>query len=49
MAVEALALKDIGKEVTKPDILKNVEVDKSVDIDKPLVSQRDKLTPMTDE
>ena len=49
MAVETLALKDIGKEVTKPDILKNVEVDKSVDIDKPLVSQRDKLTPITDE
>ena len=49
MAVEALASKDVGKEVTKPDILKNVEVDKSVDIDKPLVSQRDKLTPMTDE
>ena len=34
MAVETLALKDIGKEVTKPDILKNVEVDKSVDIAK---------------
>ena len=49
MAVEALASKDVGKEVTKPDILKNVEVDKGVDIDKPLVGQRDKLIPMTDE
>ena len=43
MAVETLALKDIGKEVTKPDILKNIEVHKNIDIDKPLVFERKKI------